>query len=453
MESALAVNGQRSLKPGWVNEKAHASLALPKISGLLYAFLHFVMRFWLRIHFRRVFVDGLRHVPRKGPVMLACNHPNSFLDAIVVALILKRRIHFLVRSDVFRKPAARFILSRMNMIPIYRLQEGTENLDKNQETFSRCYDLLRRGEVILIFSEGNCVVEKRLRALKKGTARIYFGAGEFVPHLAVVPVGINYTHPYQFRSELMVSFGKAIETDDLKPVWNTEPAKAVRVFNERLSAAMRSELLIIPNKDWDIGAETLLAIHRLPYRFPFFKAHFREGKRLHDEQQLLNQLSHTDGAEDTIAQADQLAQAWSKTALPLGFHPRRLPSWNTAFLLAGFFPALLCTLIHLPVFPLVNKALTKTRRARQFRASVMFGAAAILSYLMYLIITLSLALLFGAWAWLLLPMWPRLSWLSLLWWEQLQLRRYAIQYRALKHQHPDAWARLEGHLRELAGSG
>lgn len=410
------------------------------------------MRFWLRIHFRRVFVDGLRHVPRKGPVMLACNHPNSFLDAIVVALILKRRIHFLVRSDVFRKPAARFILSRLNMIPIYRLQEGTENLDKNQETFSRCYDLLRRGEAILIFSEGNCVVEKRLRALKKGTARIYFGAGEFVPNLAVVPVGINYTHPYQFRSELMVSFGKSIETDDLKPVWNTEPAKAVRVFNERLSTAMRSELLIIPDKDWDSGAETLLAIHRLPYRFPFFKAHFKEGKRLHDEQQVLAALHTSSDAVDSIAQADKLGQAWTKTGLPLGFHPRRLPSWNTAFLLAGFFPALLCALIHLPVFPLVNKALEKTRRARQFRASVMFGAAALLSYLVYLLLSLVLALLLGAWALLLLPVWPRLSWISLLWWEQLQLRRYAIQYRALKHQHPDAWARLEANLREIAAA-
>lgn len=410
------------------------------------------MRFWLRIHFRRVFVDGIRHVPRKGPVMLACNHPNSFLDAIVVALILKRRIHFLVRSDVFRKPAARFILSRLNMIPIYRLQEGTENLDKNQETFSRCYDLLRRGEVILIFSEGNCVVEKRLRALKKGTARIYFGAGEFVPNLLVVPVGINYTQPYQFRSELMVSFGKAIETDDLKPVWHTEPAKAVRVFNERLSNAMREELLIIPNKDWDSGAEALLAIHRLPYRFPFFKAQFRKGKRLHDEQQVLAALSTNNDAADRIAQADLLAQAWNKTGLPLGFHPRRLPSWNTAFLLAGFFPALLCALIHLPVFPLVNKALEKTRRARQFRASVMFGAAALLSYLVYLLLSLVLALLLGAWALLLMPVWPRLSWISLLWWEQLQLRRYAIQYRALKHQHPDAWARLEANLREMAAA-
>ncbi len=409
------------------------------------------MRYWMRIHFRRVFVDGLTHVPRKGPVMLACNHPNSFLDAIVVALILKRRIHFLVRSDVFRKPAARFILSRLNMIPIYRLQEGTENLDKNQETFARCYDLLRRGEIILIFSEGNCVVEKRLRALKKGTARIYFGASDWVSNLAVVPVGINYTAPYQFRSELMVSFGKAIESHDLQPVWKSEPAKAVRIFNERLTEAMRNELLIIPHKDWDLGAEVMLNIHRLPYRFSYFSARFNSGKRLRDEQDFLSVFQEEALALDQLEQAELLEKAWQKTGIPLGFHPRRVPNWNTAFLCAWFFPAILCALIHLPVLPLANKAVDKTRKARQFKASVMFGSGALLSYLSYLLVSILLAALMTPWFLLLLPLWPRVTWVSLLWWEQLQLRRYSIQYRAAAAKYLELWPKLETRLRNLGG--
>lgn len=409
------------------------------------------MRYWMRIHFRRVFVDGLKHVPRKGPALLACNHPNSFLDAIVVALILRRRIHFLVRSDVFRKPAARFILSRLNMIPIYRLQEGTENLDKNQETFARCYDLLRKGELILIFSEGNCVVEKRLRALKKGTARIYFGAVDWVSDLAVIPVGINYTAPYQFRSELMVSFGKAIETHDLHAVWKSEPAKAVRVFNERLSLGMRKELLIIPRKDWDFGAEVMLNIHRLPYRFSYFSALFNSGKRLRDEQDFLSVFQNEEPALDQLEQAELLEKAWQKTGIPLGFHPRRVPNWNTAFLCAWFIPAVVCALIHLPVLPLINKAVDKTLKARQFKASVMFGSGALLSYLSYLLVSILLAALMTPWLLLLLPLWPRITWITLLWWEQLQLRRYSIQYRTAAVKYPELWPKLEARLRNLGG--
>jgi 1-acyl-sn-glycerol-3-phosphate acyltransferase len=420
-------------------------------SGLLYAFLHWIMRYWMRIHFRRVFVDGLTHVPRKGPALLACNHPNSFLDAIVVALILKRRIHFLVRSDVFRKPAARFILSRLNMIPIYRLQEGTENLDKNQETFARCYDLLRKGELILIFSEGNCVVEKRLRALKKGTARIYFGATDWVQNLSVIPVGLNYTAPYQFRSELMVSFGKTIETHDLQPVWKVEPAKAVRVFNDRLSEAMRNELLIIPKKDWDFGAEVLLNIHRLPYRFSFFAARFNLGKRLRDEQEFIAGVFSADADLSQIEHAELLEKAWQKIGIPLGFHPRRVPNWNTAFLCAWFIPAIICALIHLPVLPLVNKAVDKTRKARQFKASVMFGSGALLSYFAFLIVSILFAALMTPWLLLMLPLWPRITWITLLWWEQLQLRRYSIQYSAAAAKHPELWPKLEARLRSLGG--
>jgi 1-acyl-sn-glycerol-3-phosphate acyltransferase len=160
------------------------------------------LRFWLRIHFRRIFLSNVSVIPAKGPAILACNHPNSFLDAIVVALLIKRPIHFLARSDVFRKPVARWILSQLHLIPIYRLQEGSENLEKNKDTFKRCSEILAKGGVILIFSEGNCILEKRLRPLKKGTARIAFTAealSNWNLNIRIIPVGINYTHPTENR--------------------------------------------------------------------------------------------------------------------------------------------------------------------------------------------------------------------------------------------------------------
>ncbi len=55
---------------------------------------------------------------------MACNHPNSFLDAIIIGAHFKRPVHFLARGDVFKHPLSKAILIRLKVIPIYRLSEG-----------------------------------------------------------------------------------------------------------------------------------------------------------------------------------------------------------------------------------------------------------------------------------------------------------------------------------------
>src|SRR5664280_2945082 len=61
-------------------------------------------------------------------------------------------------------------------------------------TFSGIYEILRKNGNLIMFSEGICVPEKRLQKLRKGTARVAFGAEEkFGVDVNIVPVGINYT--------------------------------------------------------------------------------------------------------------------------------------------------------------------------------------------------------------------------------------------------------------------
>ena len=92
------------------------------------------------------------------------------MDAIMVGSALPRRSWFLARSDVFRKKWLANFLSFIGVIPIYRLLEGAENLQRNDETFDKCSKMLEQKKAIIIFSEGLCIQERRLRKLKKGTA-------------------------------------------------------------------------------------------------------------------------------------------------------------------------------------------------------------------------------------------------------------------------------------------
>ncbi len=121
---------------------------------------------------KNISVVNADNVALDAPVILASNHPNSFLDALIIATSISKPIYFLARGDAFNKPAVAAILRRLNMIPIFRLSEGKGNLQKNEATFNECVEVLRQNGIILIFSEGICINEWQLRPLKKGTARL-----------------------------------------------------------------------------------------------------------------------------------------------------------------------------------------------------------------------------------------------------------------------------------------
>lgn len=111
-------------------------------------------------------------VNTKGPLLIIANHPNSFLDAIIIGTRYNRKIHFLARGDVFTKKIHRFLLRLLNMIPVYRLREGKEFLHLNEYAFVESARLLKNNEAVLIFIEGTCLNTNTLQPFKKGTARI-----------------------------------------------------------------------------------------------------------------------------------------------------------------------------------------------------------------------------------------------------------------------------------------
>ena len=84
--------------------------------NLLYCLLRVLAQVLFLCLFRiRVF--GQRHVPASGGAVLASNH-QSFLDPVLVALVLKREIHFMAREDLFEIPYFRDLIGRLNAFPV-----------------------------------------------------------------------------------------------------------------------------------------------------------------------------------------------------------------------------------------------------------------------------------------------------------------------------------------------
>lgn len=174
----------------------------------------------------------------QGPLLIAANHPNSFLDAIILDSIFKSPIYSLARGDAFAGKLISKILISLNMLPVYRVSEGVENLENNFATFNACQKLFEQNKVVLIFSEGKCINEWHLRPLKKGTARLALKAWQNDIPLKVLPLGINYSSFRFFGKNMMLNFGNIISQNDFKE-GNSE-GKFIKEFNEKLQSQLQN---------------------------------------------------------------------------------------------------------------------------------------------------------------------------------------------------------------------
>jgi len=183
----------------------------------------------------------------QGPLLIAANHPNSFLDAIITATLFKNPIYSLARGDAFRGKKITKILTSLNMLPVYRISEGAENLDNNYFTFDECQAIFGSGGIVLIFSEGRCINEWHLRPLKKGTARLALSAWQRNIPLKILPLGINYSSFRTFGKNLFLNFGTIINKEDINV--DLSGGKAVNEFNEKLLQQLQSLVFEIDKND------------------------------------------------------------------------------------------------------------------------------------------------------------------------------------------------------------
>ncbi len=182
---------------------------------MLYQFGRMLVNLSLKLYCRDVRINTTEFFKTEEPLLLAVNHPNSFLDAIILCTLFDKPVYSLTRGDVFKGKFITKLLRSIKMLPVYRVSEGVENLDSNYKTFEECTDILKQNGIVLIFSEGRCENEWHLRPLKKGTARLAITAWEQNIPVKVLPVGMNYSSFYLFGKNLQINFGSPIERKDL----------------------------------------------------------------------------------------------------------------------------------------------------------------------------------------------------------------------------------------------
>jgi len=141
-----------------------------------------VLRFFYRVR-----VEGLEHVPRSGPAILASNHL-SFSDSIFLPLVLRRRVTFVAKAEYFDDPKTAWLFRALGQIPVKR-----EGGSAAQGAIDAASEVLTGGELFGIYPEGTRSTDGRLHRGHTGVARLALQC--HTPVLAVAMVGTAELQP------------------------------------------------------------------------------------------------------------------------------------------------------------------------------------------------------------------------------------------------------------------
>jgi hypothetical protein len=159
-------------------------------------------------------------------------------------------VHFLARSTLFERPWLAWLLTRLGAIPVYRRMDAAAEMGRNVEIFRHCHELLERGGVIGIFPEGITHVDPQVKAMRTGAMRIALEAearNRFALGVAVVPIGLNFSHPGRYRSDLTVRVGEPLRLGQHADAYAADPVTTARRLTDELRG--RIEDLVVHLED------------------------------------------------------------------------------------------------------------------------------------------------------------------------------------------------------------
>jgi len=130
-------------------------------------------------------LEGVENIPKSGPVILASNHL-SFIDSVILPLVIRRRIYFLAASTYFEgkglgKWAVARFLRATGMIPIDR--SGGK---ASEASLKAGMSVLSKGHVLGIYPEGGRSRDGKAHRGRTGVARMAFESGALVVPVAMI---------------------------------------------------------------------------------------------------------------------------------------------------------------------------------------------------------------------------------------------------------------------------
>lgn len=311
---------------------AYRNIRLHPILHVIYFILRVLVWAGFRVFYRRRLVLGREHLRFDGPAIVITNHPSTLTDVLHPALSIHQEMFYLANYGMFKHPVANWLLRRLYCIPVKRREDVSEGENRNNyEAFEQSFRHLEQYGVLFIAAEGTSWMNRFVRPFKSGTARIAFGAearNDWKLEVKIIPVGLSYSAPDRFRSDVVVQFGAPVYARDWAEAWAADRAKAVDDFTQHLENTVKS--LCIHTRD-EAGEQLITRLEEvlrhekpLPQRAAFERSQGLTARYLDDQNirestnryfEALAQHGLTDAGVSAATRADARRAAFSDTLL------------------------------------------------------------------------------------------------------------------------------------------
>lgn len=196
-------------------------------------------------------VRGKENIPTDGAVIIAPNHCNTLMDALVILRAFKDESVFGARADMFNKPIIAKAMFFFRILPMVRQRDGLRNVLKNYETMDTIIEILENDVRFCMYPEGRHRPAHSLLPFGKGIFRTALSAnakfGNKKP-IYIVPTGIEYGDYFRYRSTCLVTFGKPLNvTEFIKTLDVETEVQMMEPLKKELQKRMSELITYIPD--------------------------------------------------------------------------------------------------------------------------------------------------------------------------------------------------------------
>ncbi len=202
----------------------------------------------VRLFFREVAVEGVRHVPAARGGLLVAWHPNGIVDPALILAQFPRRLVFGARDGLLRWPLLGALMRALGTVPIYRPQDAGAGDDEAARRAANAASLdalaaeVASGSFAALFPEGVSHDLPHVADVRSGAARLWGRASALArqagaPPPALIPVGLHYEDKDRFRSRALVVFHPSLDVPDAAAV-EADDAAAIDALTARIERAL-----------------------------------------------------------------------------------------------------------------------------------------------------------------------------------------------------------------------
>src|ERR671915_544356 len=198
---------------------------------------------YLLLFYRARCIDSY-HVLADGPVIIAPNH-FSFLDHFFVGVYLRRKVHFMAKSQLFRRPL-QFIFTHGGVFPVRRGHH-------DEEGFKTAHTVLARGDIVVMYAEAGRSRSGELGKPRHGLGRLALESGAPVVPTAIAGAERARNWKRLQFPKVTVQFGEPIRFEQVPEPTKEQAQEAselvfdrVRVLHGRLRTEGRRAAVRAP---------------------------------------------------------------------------------------------------------------------------------------------------------------------------------------------------------------